>query len=72
MNSEASVKNKDATAASKNQDSSDLSNDEKKKLEEILTTNIVEVANITNKVSNSVIEEIFSENIDVIINEIEK
>lgn len=66
------MKNKDTTAPSKSSDTADISNDEKKKLEEILTTNIVEVANVTNKVNNSVIEEIFSENIDVIINEIEK
>ena len=50
----------------------ELSNDEKKKLEDIINSNIVEVGNITNKVSNSIIEEIFSENIDVIVNEIEK
>lgn len=50
----------------------EISNEEKKKLDEILTSNIVEIANQTNKVSNTVIEEIFSENIDFIINEIER
>lgn len=53
----------------------EISNDERKKLDELLSSNIVEVKQETNKfhrVSTSVIEEIFSENIESIINEIDK
>lgn len=63
-------------AAQETKDSSvivELSNEERKKLDEIITSNIVEIDhNGNNKVSNAVIQEIFSENIDVIVNEIER
>ncbi len=52
-----------------------ITTEEKKKLDELLSSNIVQVTSETNKfhrVSTSVIEEIFSENIESIINEIDK
>jgi hypothetical protein len=52
-----------------------ISNDEKKILEEILSTNIQEIsgANINyHRINTSVMEEIFSENVEAIITEIQK
>lgn len=68
------MKNKEveSQASYKTFEVTEITNDEKKKLEEIITTNIIEIANVTNKVNNTIIQEIFSENIDIIVNEIEK
>jgi len=68
------LKNKEveSQASYKTFEVTEITNDEKKKLEEIITTNIIEIANVTNKVNNTIIQEIFSENIDIIVNEIEK
>lgn len=52
-----------------------ISNDEKNKLEEIILTNVQEVSSQNRKfqkVNTSVIEEIFNDNIESIINEIDK
>jgi hypothetical protein len=48
-----------------------LSTEEKNKLDEVLFTNVTEVK-AANKVNTNIIEEIFSENVDMIIKEIDK
>ena len=50
----------------------EISNDDKKNLQDLITSNIVEVENLTNKVNTNIIEEIFNENLEAIVNEIEK
>jgi hypothetical protein len=49
-----------------------ITNDEKNKLDEVLLSNIKEVHGGLNKLNTGVIEELFSENVDSIIKEIEK
>jgi hypothetical protein len=64
------------TKESKETKVQEITLEEKKKLDELLSSNIVEVKQDANnkfhRVSTSVIEEIFSENIESIINEIDK
>ena len=55
-----------------NNNNAEISLNEKKKLDEIISSNIVEVNNNNNKINNNIIEEIFTENLDEIINEIDK
>jgi hypothetical protein len=48
-----------------------ITNEEKNKLDEVLQTNVKEVSGL-NKLNINIIEEIFSENVQTIINEIDK
>jgi hypothetical protein len=72
-NKEEIVGGKDNLSTNTNISSTNITNEEKKKLEEIISTNIVANENKnSNRINTSVIEEIFSENIESILQEIDK
>jgi hypothetical protein len=66
---------KDSQKDKEDTQSVQISNEEKKKLDEIINTNIIEISNKNlnfQRINTTVIEEIFSDNVDAIISEIEK
>jgi hypothetical protein len=59
-------------ASKKTAESTQISNEDKTKLDEMLNKNIVEIGQGFKRINTSVIEDIFSENMEVILSEIDK